>query len=72
MWAWLRMVLAVMVALTPGGFPLLLTYIVVRALWRQWKQAQAQARANGRSASLRDVVGTLQFKDLIREARGAL
>lgn len=70
MWAWLRMVLAVTVALTPGGFPLLLTYIAVRALWRQWKLAQA--RANGGSVSVRDVVGTLHFKDLIREARAAL
>lgn len=70
MWAWLRMVLAVTVALMPGGFPLLLTYLAVRTLWRQWKQAQAQA--NGGSVSVREVVSTLHFKDLVREARAAL
>ena len=69
-WAWLRMVLAVMVALTPGGFPVLMTYIAVRTLWRQWKQAQA--RANGASVSVREVIATLHFKDLVREARAAL
>jgi hypothetical protein len=72
MWAWLRMVLAVLVALTPGGFPVLLTYIAVRALWRQWKQARARARAQGGEVSVRDVLTSLHFKDLVREARTAL
>jgi hypothetical protein len=70
MWVWLRMVLAVMVALMPGGFPVLLTYLAVRTLWRQWKQAQAQA--NGGSVSVREVVSAVHFKDLVREARAAL
>lgn len=70
MWAWLRMVLAVMVALMPGGFPLLLAWLTVRTLWRQWKQAQA--RANGGSVSVREVVSTVHFKDLVREARAGL
>ncbi len=68
MWAWLRMVLAVMVALMPGGFPVLLTYLAVRTLWRQWKQAQA----HGGTVSVREVVSAVHFKDLVREARAAL
>ncbi|XXF75564.1 hypothetical protein P2318_21175 [Myxococcaceae bacterium GXIMD 01537] len=72
MWAWLRMALVVVVVLSPGGFAALLTYIAVRTLWRQWKQAQEQAQVSGGSVSVRDVVGTLHFKDLVREARAAL
>lgn len=70
MWAWLRMVLAVTVALMPGGFPLLLAYLSVRALWRQWKHAQA--RAKGGNVSVREVLSAVHFKDLVREARAAL
>jgi hypothetical protein len=70
MWAWLRMVLAVTVALMPGGFPLLLAYLAVRTLWRQWKQAQA--KSNGGTVSVREVVSAVHLKDLVREARAAL
>lgn len=69
MWAWLRMVLAVAVALMPGGFVVLLAYLAVRSLWRQWKQAQA--KSNGGSVSVREVVSAVHFKDLVREARAA-
>lgn len=67
MWVWLRMVLAVMVALMPGGFPVLLAFLAVRTLWRQWKQAQA----NGGTVTVREVVSAVHFKDLVREARAA-
>ncbi|SEN02607.1 hypothetical protein SAMN05444354_12892 [Stigmatella aurantiaca] len=70
MWVWLRMVLAVVVALLPGGFPLLLAYVTSRTLWSRWRMAQEQAE--GREVTLRDVVATLHFKDLVREARAAL
>lgn len=70
MWVWLRMVMAVVVALLPGGFPLLLAYVTTRTLRARWRMAQAQA--NGREVSLRDVVATLHLRDLVREARAAL
>jgi hypothetical protein len=70
MWVWLRMVLALVVALTPGGFPLLLAYVAMRTLRARWRVAQEQA--NGREVSLRDVIATLHFRDLVREARAAL
>jgi hypothetical protein len=71
-WAWIRMVMAVAVLLLPGGFPVLLAYIAVRTLRSRWRAAQHQAHSAGREASLRDVVATLHFKELVREARGAL
>ncbi|MBZ4415918.1 hypothetical protein [Myxococcus sp. RHSTA-1-4] len=71
-WAWLRMVMAVAVILMPGGFPLLLVYIAVRTLRSRWHNARLEAHSNGREASLRDVVATLQLKELVREARAAL
>jgi hypothetical protein len=66
------MVLAVMVALTPGGFPVLLSYIAVRTIMKQWKQAQARALASGGHVSVRAVLSEVHFKDLVREARAAL
>jgi len=72
MWVWLRMVLALVVVLVPGGFPLVLSYVTTRTLLAKWRAAQAQAQANGRGPSLKDVVASLHFRDLVREARAAL
>ncbi|MDY7224803.1 hypothetical protein [Hyalangium rubrum] len=63
------MVLALVVFLLPGGFPMVLGYVTARTLLARWRQAQAQA--NGRVVALRDVVATLHFRDLVREARAA-
>ncbi|GMT95965.1 hypothetical protein KH5H1_00840 [Corallococcus caeni] len=72
MWAWLKLAMAVLVVVMPGGFPLVLAYIATRTLLERWRQAQAQAREEGRPVSVvRDVVGALHFRDLIREARAA-
>ncbi|ADO72892.1 hypothetical protein [Stigmatella aurantiaca] len=70
MWVWLKMVLAMAVALLPGGFPLLLAYVTTRTLRARWRVAREQAA--GRAVTWRDVVATLHFKDLVREARAAL
>ncbi|GHG72151.1 hypothetical protein [Comamonas sp. JC664] len=71
-WAWLRMVMMVAVILLPGGFPLLLAYVSLRTFRNSWRRAQAEAESGGRGVSLRDVVSTLHFKELVREARAAL
>ncbi|WNZ65010.1 hypothetical protein QEG98_15985 [Myxococcus sp. MxC21-1] len=71
-WAWLRMVMMVAVVLLPGGFPLLLAYVALRTLRSSWRRAQEEALTGGRVVSLRDVVSTLHFKELVREARAAL
>ncbi|GEL71989.1 hypothetical protein [Myxococcus virescens] len=71
-WAWLRMVMMVAVVLLPGGFPLLLAYVALRTLRSSWRRAQEEAQTRGRVVSLRDVVSTLHFKELVREARAAL
>jgi hypothetical protein len=70
-WLW-RMMLAVAVALIPGAFVLLLAYIASRTLWERWQLAQRQARSSGTRVSFRDVVSTVEFKELVRQARAAL
>lgn len=72
MWVWLRVVLALVVALLPGGFTVLLGYVATRTLLARWRAAQAQAQTHGREASLKDVVASLHFRELVREARAAL
>jgi hypothetical protein len=72
MWVWFRMVLALVVALLPGGFAVLLGYVTTRTLLARWRAAQAQAQTQGREVSLKDVVASLHFRELVREARAAL
>jgi hypothetical protein len=72
MWLWLRMALAVVVVLMPGGFPVLLAYVALRTLLARWRAAQVQAHGQGRAVALKDVVATLHFRELVREARAAL
>lgn len=67
---WLRMLLAMLVVLTPGGFVLLVGYVGARTLRARWQLAQAQA--NGSNVSLRHVLATVHLKDLVHEARAAL
>lgn len=69
MWVWFRMVLALVVLVTPGSFPVVLAYVAVRTLWARWRVAQAQA--NGAEVHLKDVLAQLHFQDLVREARAA-
>jgi hypothetical protein len=65
------MVLALVVALLPGGFPLVLAYVAMRTLRARWRHAQVQAQAHGREVPLRDVLASLHLRDLVREARSA-
>lgn len=69
MWAWLKLAMAVVVVVMPGGIPLVMAYIATRTLVERWRMAQVQALEAGRPVSVRDVVGSLQFRDLLREAR---
>ncbi|WNG38268.1 hypothetical protein F0U61_34795 [Archangium violaceum] len=69
---WVRMMLVVAVALIPGAFVLLLAYVSTRTMWERWQQAQLQAQKNGTEVSFRDVLATLELKDLVRQARAAL
>jgi hypothetical protein len=72
MWVWLRMVLALVVVLMPGGFPLVLSYVATRTLLARWRAARAQSQLQGREPSLKDVVASLQLRELVREARATL
>jgi hypothetical protein len=69
MWLWLRMVVAVVVMVMPGGFPVLLGYVTTRTLLARWRKAQAQA--NGGAVAFREVISSMHFRDLVREARAA-
>ncbi|AEI66434.1 hypothetical protein [Corallococcus macrosporus] len=71
-WAWIRMVMMVAVVLLPGGFPLLLAYVSLRTLRNSWRRAQEEALSDGHQVTLREVVSTLHFKELVREARASL
>ena len=72
LWMW-RMVMAVAVAVIPGAFVLLLSYVAARTLVRQWRQAQAQAQLTGGvPVPLRSVLATVELRALVREARATL
>ncbi|KFA93650.1 hypothetical protein [Archangium violaceum] len=68
----LRMVLVVAVALIPGAFMLLLAYVATRTMRARWHQARLEAQSHGTHVSFREVVATVEFKDLVRQARAAL
>ncbi len=70
-WVW-RMLLAVTVALVPGAFVLLVAYVASRTLRSRWRQARLQSQAQGTPVSFREVVATVELKELVREARAAL
>ena len=66
----LRMVMAVAVAVVPGAFVLLLTYVTARTLLRQWREAQALS--GGVPVPLRTVLATVELRALVCEARATL
>ena len=71
--SWLvRMLLVVAVALIPGAFVLLLAFIATRTMRERWRLAQGQAERSGTHVSLRDVLASVELKDLVRQARAAL
>ncbi len=70
-WVW-RMLLAVTVALVPGAFVLLVAYVASRTLRSRWRQARLQSQVQGTPVSFREVVATVELKELVREARAAL
>jgi hypothetical protein len=66
------MLLVVVVALTPGGFLLLLAYVAARMLRERWQQARAQAQQlGGAPVSLWAVLATLEFREIVRQARSS-
>lgn len=68
MWLWAKMVLTVIVALMPGGFVVLLTWALARAIRQQWLQVQARTPA-GQPVALREVLASLHVRDIVRQAR---
>jgi hypothetical protein len=68
--AWAKMVAAVLLVLLPGGFFVLFSYVLIRALWNSWRKAAREA--NGGPVHMRDVLHTIHFRELVSEARHAL
>jgi hypothetical protein len=69
---WWRMMLVVVLALTPGGFLLLLAFISARTFRERWRLARDRARLVGAPVSVREVFATVEFKELVRQARMTL
>jgi hypothetical protein len=70
-WLW-RMMLVVTVALVPGAFALLVAYVATRTIRERWQAARLQSHTQGKPVSIRSVIATVEFRDLVRQARAAL
>lgn len=68
--AWARMLVAIALVLLPGGFVVLFSYVLIRALWNAWRKASSEA--NGGPVQVREVLQTIHFRELVEEARHAL
>ena len=64
---WWRMLCWVLLAIMPGGLPLLLAWAAARTVRVRWLQAREQAQAAGVPVSWREVLATVEFKDLMRQ-----
>lgn len=64
---WWRVLFWLVLAVVPGGLPMLLAWAVVKTLRARWREA----REAGEPVSLRTVLAAVELKDLVREARGA-
>jgi len=71
-WRVVRTVLGVVALLLPGGFILLMGWVLLRALARANIRLREQTRSPGESSGVWQVVSTLSFRDVLAEARAAL
>jgi hypothetical protein len=65
--AWMRIVMAAVVLVVPGGFLFLLAYLSGRAIRSGY--AKAAESAEGRDVTLREAIAQVDFRHLIQEAR---
>jgi len=65
--AWLKMAVAVVVAVVPGAFLMLLAYATGRTLQQSWRLARQQA--NGGNVPVRAVLANLHLREIVRNAR---
>jgi hypothetical protein len=70
MGAVVKTVLAVAVAVIPGALVALIAFVVARAVMHSFRQAGAGKGAP--PVHLREVLASLRFSDLVREARGVM
>ncbi|HTS82745.1 MAG TPA: hypothetical protein VMH40_19240 [Myxococcaceae bacterium] len=64
--------LGLLALLLPGGLLLLIGWVLVRALARATARIRSDASFPAEGGHLRDLVGRLSFRDVLREARAAL
>jgi hypothetical protein len=67
MWMWLKMFLAVVVAVMPGGFVILLAYALARVFREQ--SLKLQAEMPNQPIPVGAVVRSIHFRDVVRQAR---
>lgn len=68
MWAWAKVTLAMVVALMPGGFILLLGWALARTFRAQWHEVQARTPV-GQPVPVAQVLASLRVRDIVRQAR---
>jgi hypothetical protein len=69
---WVRMMLVAVVAVVPGAFVLLVSYLATRTMWQHWQVARHEALLSGVPVSFRDVLATVHLKELVQQARASL
>ena len=67
--AWVRMVLALVLTLLPGGFVILFGYVLLRALHAAWVRSRL---AHEGHAQVREVVSALKLRELVDSAKHAI
>ena len=64
--------LGLVALLLPGGLLFLIGWVLVRALARASARVRQETRSPGQRAHVWQVVSSLSFRDVLREARAAL
>jgi hypothetical protein len=64
--------LGLVALLLPGGLLLLIGWVLVRALARVSARIREETRSPGTPGGVWQVVSSLSFRDVLREARAAL
>lgn len=66
---WMKTIVAVAVVVIPGAFVAFLAFTCARAIMVRWQVAQQLSQ--GEPVPVRQVLSSLRFSDLVREARAA-
>ena len=71
-WRGLKTWLGVVALLLPGGFLLLMGWVLVRALARVSVRVREETSSPGEASGVWQVLSSLSFRDVLRETRAGL